>query len=93
MGTRCAIVGRERAVSPSKLAYDDGAIAMATLFAFGAEKIRPGHRLAKNDTGPEGSVGGHVGEQSDSPPHASAAPTSSSADLCNSLQANSQDMP
>ena len=64
MGTRCAIVGRELAISPGKSAYDDGTIAMESLFAYGAEKV-------VDTTGapdPDGPLGGHAGRQNNNLP-------------------------
>ena len=63
MGTRCAIIGRERAISPGKAAYDDGAVPMEALFAYGAEKVGD----ATEFPGSDGSLGGHAGEQSGHP--------------------------
>ena len=97
MGTRCVIVGRERAISPGKPAYDDGAIAVATLFAYGAEKIRAGLNPATSNIASDGSVGGRAGELSRGHIHANDAPTANPSTTAQphftSVKANSQVTP
>ena len=79
MGTRCAIVGRERAVSTDKAAFDDGAIAMTTLFAFGAEKAYACDDGSVSAPVPAGPAGGHAaGHQDDRQEGVMRAQTTSS---------------
>ena len=61
MGERCAIVGRQRGISPSPFAFDDGAISVATLQCLGAEKVYDNALLGP--TVPSGVVGCHAGTQ------------------------------
>ena len=60
LGMRSGIVGRERAISPGKAAYDDGVIAMTVLFASGAERAyyEPRTSLAASALPP--ASGGHA---------------------------------